>query len=90
LIILISSNRFYLFPQPQYFPTQQNGRSVHEAFDAYRASLKSIHESKEKAREVANGSGLKQLSETGQLSLAQRYDLLKKQSSSVKMREKNR
>ena len=72
-------------------PAQQTGRSVHEAFDAYRASLKSIQESKERARDGGNGSALKQqLSETGQLSLAQRYDLLKKQSSSVKLREKNR
>ena len=69
--------------QTQYNSTshQNGGRTVQEAFDAYRSSLKHIQE-----HQKVQPRG----PDSAQLSLAERYDLLKKQSSSVKMREKNR
>lgn len=68
--------------QTQYASGQAPGRSAQEAFDAYRSSLKNMQD----PLKPQTGRG----PDTAQLSLAQRYDMLKKQSSSVKMREKNR
>ena len=67
--------------QTQYTSGQVNNRSAQEAFDAYRSSLKHMQDHL-KPQSVRGA-------DSAQLSLAQRYDLLKKQSSSG-MRERNR